>query len=85
MNGLKLEEHEIEQLVNEYEIETNEGDDNRWTRNMQTIIEISNRYFSIWWQKGLTEMQENMYIEQPVEVKRHTYQKTITVTEWLPC
>ena len=33
---------------------------------------------------ALTENQENEYPNQPVEVRKKTYQKTITVTEYEP-
>lgn len=60
-----------------------EGDEHRWYRVMQTIIEIGERYFSIVWQKGLTEMQENVFPYQPKEVVKKVYEKTIEVTEWV--
>ena len=33
--------------------------------------------------RGLTEYQENAFYEQPYEVEKRTYEKTITVTEWI--
>lgn len=60
------------------------GENERWTRPVTTIVEVFGRYFRICWEEGLTEMQSNRYYEQPVEVTKHTYEKTIvvTVTEW---
>lgn len=49
---------------------------------MNTIFEVDNRYFSLNWSRRLTEYQENEYMYQPVEVKLHEYEKTITVREW---
>ena len=63
-------------------IEENAGDEGRWYRYMNTIFEVDNRYFSLNWSRGLTECQENEYMYQPVEVKLHEYEKTITVREW---
>lgn len=83
LEGKILSEREIQDLINEFEIETIKGDDNRWTRNMETIIQINDKFFSIYWQEGLTEMQPNEYLDQPRQVKKHTYQKMITVTEWI--
>ena len=77
-----LTEHELSELVHEYCYEEIKGDDNRWTRNMQTIVNIGDRFFSIYWQQGLTECQEDEFLDQPIEVKPHTYEKTITVTDW---
>ena len=65
-------------------VEEIEGEDHRWDREMETIFQAGGRYFSICWRRGLTECQENEFWEQPVEVRKHTYQKTITVTEWKP-
>jgi hypothetical protein len=35
------------------------------------------------WEEGLTENQENEFYNQPYEVEKKTYEKTITVTEWV--
>lgn len=56
----------------------------RWTQNVKTIVKIFDKYFAFQWQLGLTEYQENSYDLDPVEVFPNTYEKTITVTEWLP-
>lgn len=83
-SGKKLSKNEIRELVWEYEIETTYGENCRWTRSVNTIIKIKGRFFSIDWEEGLTEMQENEYWSQPIEVYPRTYEKTITVTEWIP-
>ena len=59
------------------------GDYGRWTRIVRSIFEIEGRYFALDWQEGLTEYQDDCFSDQPVEVVRHEYQKTITVVEWL--
>lgn len=82
-SGEKLTEKEIETVVFETnEIEHNEGESLRWTRSIKTIVEMCGRYFCVNWDKGLTECQENDFYHQPYEVKKCTYEKTITVTEW---
>ena len=58
-----------------------EGGDHRWQREMTTIIQIGDRYFSLDWMKGLTEYQEDSFYDQPYEVK--PVEKTIVVTEWV--
>lgn len=80
-NNEKLSESEIRELVCN-SIEDQYGDNNRWTRGVESIVQIGNRFFSICWEEGLTEYQENEYYSQPVEVEKVTYEKTITVTEW---
>lgn len=79
----RLTESEIIEVL-EYEVESEYGDNRRWSRSVATISQIGDRYFSTNWEEGLTESQENEYYEQPVEVQKKTYEKTITVTEWVP-
>lgn len=58
-----------------------EGGDHRWHREMTTIIQIGDRYFSFDWMKGLTEYQQDYFYDQPYEVK--PVEKTVVVTEWV--
>lgn len=81
-----LTDYELREIVFEDSIakviETIEGDDRRWVRDMQTIVQIKDRYFSIYWDKALTECQEHYFHSQPVEVKREEKQITTTVVCW---
>ena len=52
------------------------GADRRWSRAMQTILNIKDKYFSIEWDCGLTEKTENVFYNQPKEVE--LVQKEIT-------
>lgn len=61
-------------------IETKEGEDHRWQREMTEFFKIGDRYFAIPWMAGLTEYQENEFYEQPYEVK--PTEKIIKVIEW---
>lgn len=63
-------------------IETVYGDLDRWTHPITKYYEINGRYFSFFCDEGLTEMQESYYQYQPEEVRKHEYEKTITVVEW---
>lgn len=88
-NGELLTKDESERLVcgnslAEIVEENKDPDTNRWTQNVETIIKLRDKYFAFRWQFGLTEYQENLYDLKPVEVFPNTYEKTITVTEWLP-
>lgn len=83
-SGEKLTERELSEVVYEYDVETEHGENRRWSRTNTTIVEMMGRFFSIDWEEGLTECQENEFYEQPYEVEKHTYEKTITVTEWVP-
>lgn len=60
------------------------GEDHRWDTEMTTICKICGRYFAIDWRAPLTEYREASYWNQPYEVIKHQYQKTITITEWIP-
>lgn len=81
--GEELSESEVEDLVmfcDHYADE--EGDDRRWTREVTTYIRTeAGRFFRICWERGLTESQEDFYLEQPVEVCLHEREKVIRVVE----
>ena len=69
-------------------VEVIEGENRRWSRSMTTIIEISGRYFKIYWEEGLTEYQDDCCFEQPAEVEKIEYDKiipehTVRVVEWV--
>ena len=83
--GEELSEQELKYLV--YygkEVSKEYGENSRWTRPVDSVIQINNRYLLIYWEEGLTECQESEFWEQPKEVIPHDYEKTITVREWLP-
>ena len=82
-NGDNLTEKELSRLVCDFEIDREEGHNRRWTRSVKTIVRLGKRYFAIDWEEGLTECQENEFYHQPYEVWKNTYEKTITVTEWI--
>ena len=81
-SGEPLTSGELSELVYDYDIDTQEGDDGRWFRGMYTVVELGGRHFGISWFKGLTECQDNEFDFQLEEVERH--EKMITVTECLP-
>lgn len=82
-NKEPLTEHEIRTLVFEYDVETEHGDNRRWTRSVNTIVKLCDRYFSINWEEGLTEYQDNEFYNQPCEVRREEEVKTIVVVNWV--
>ena len=83
-NGKTLLEHELQKLIWNYEIETDYGENGRWSRFVRTIVKLGERTFAVDWEQGLTESQPDEYHHQPVEVILRTYEKTITVNEWIP-
>lgn len=81
-SGEKLTERELRSLVQEFDpVEEIEGSDHRWTRDVETIVELCGHYYSIGWQRALTECQEHEFWDQPVEVKPH--EKWVKETEWV--
>lgn len=66
--GISLTESELSDIVSEYLVESEYGSSGRWQRSVTSIVKIKGRYFSIMWQKGLTEYQEDSFPEQPREV-----------------
>jgi|GEM_PF-897039 len=81
-NKEELTRGELKILALEYDVDQDEGDEGRWERHMTSIAKLRDRYFAVNWGRGLTEYQENSFYEQPYEVEKITYEKTITVTEW---
>lgn len=78
----ELSSRELSEL-REYEIDIEYGDNRRWSRSVFEVVELCGRYFAFTWEEGLTECQENEFYEQPYEVEKKEYQKTITISEWI--
>jgi len=81
-NKIPFSDRELSEL-RDYEISRTVGDNRRWSRSVESILEINGRHFCLDWEEGLTECQENDFYEQPYEVQKHEYEKVIKVTEWL--
>ena len=69
-------------LIWEYpEVDVEYGENRRWSRSVNTIVQIGDRFFSIDWEEGLTEMQPNEYLgDNIVEVRK--VKKLIEVEQW---
>lgn len=78
-----LTEEELKTLVWEYQVDIQEKDSGRWTKHMRSIVELCGDLYSINFEQGLTEYQENEYPYQPVKVKKVEITKTITVIEYV--
>ena len=81
--GETLTEKELKRLAYEYEIEKIVYDKNRWTMPISSVCKLLDRYFMVEWQEGLTEYQENEFLDQPYEVELHEYQKLVGVRKWI--
>lgn len=91
LEGKLIPEREIRRLCYEYyshddpnlvEAARVEEEDRRWSRQVNIIFKVNNeRFFRIWYDKGLTELQDNEYEEQiAVEVEPKT--RTVVETYW---
>ena len=78
----KIKEWEIGDLVSEYSIHEEIDDRGRWEDYMFTVVKLGDKYFGINWNRGLTENQEDSFMDVPYEVEKRTETKTITVDKW---
>ena len=68
---MKLTGYEVENLVWEHEVERIQGEDRRWSRTNTSIVMINDKTYSVYWEHGLTEGQDNEYESQTaIEVKQ---------------
>jgi hypothetical protein len=87
---MKLTEHEVKMIVwedhDDFEtIEEQEGEARRWSSTDTRIVKHipTGKLYSVYFENGLTEMQENEYEAQDApEVKKVT--KTVEVTSYEP-
>lgn len=81
-NKEKLTAKDVEWLVNDdnFYIETVVIDKYDWTELVNTIIKLGGKYYSVYWQRALTESQENFFESQlALEVEK----KTIETYSWV--
>lgn len=72
-NGEILTKAELcEAIFDCEEVDTQYGENRRWSRSVSTIIKIKDKLFCINWEQGLTECQENEFYDQPYEVEEKT-------------
>lgn len=85
LNGEYINDDEIRFLLLEEYFDKEEEIEHsqlRWVTVMETIIEVEGRYFSIMWQRGLTEYQDNEYEGQYLqEVQKRAVQVIKTIWE----
>lgn len=82
-NKGKLSEEEIERLAyGNYVIDSVDIDIRRRTVRKNSIVQLGGRAFRIFWDRGLTEYQDDIFEPQiPIEVKQIT--KMVEVKEWV--
>lgn len=84
-NGEELSNDELREFLWECgaTVSTTYGENRRWSRSVQTVNQIGDRFFAIDWEQGLTERQEDEVWEQPYEVERHEREITKIEVEWI--
>lgn len=83
-NHEELTENELKTLVFEcHEVERCEGENRRWSRTVNSIVELCGRFFKVIWEQGLTENQDDNFYDQPYEVELDSYKKVIEARNWI--
>ena len=76
----KFSEEEVEDWA--YEGEFEEGEQRRGVTSMVTIAEVDGKFYSLNWDRGLTESQEDYYPEQEAD-EVEQIEETIVVKKWV--
>ena len=80
-NKEELDDDEMGTLLNNFEeVYEEEGENRRWSQGMLTVVKVDEDLYAIEWDKGLTEMQEDSFYEQPYKVKLETEEVVIIKT-----
>lgn len=80
--GIELTEDEISSLLMCFDtVHEEEGEGRRWSKWRLSVIEVDNVLYAIEWDEGLTEMQENSYLDQPYKVELETKEVVVTKTK----
>ena len=78
----EIDSDDLSELISYYTIDEIEHGHSRWAAHMETIIEFHGKYYSIDWERGLTEYQEDeIYPQILLEVKKVKVVKE--VEEWI--
>ena len=79
--GEPLEISELREM-REYSIDRTYGDNRRWQRSVTDVCEMLGRYFALHWEEGLTESQEDDFMDQPYEVFQNKVLKVEQITTY---
>lgn len=71
IQGEKLDEEELNSLELNFKVVYEEiKNSGRWVEYVTTVFELSNGdLYALDWERGLTEMQESEFFEQPYKVR----------------
>ena len=65
-------------------IEETKGVNEEWSRENELIVKKDGRYYEITYQEGLTEQQDDYYLDQTaIEVKLEEHENIVKTREWV--
>ena len=73
INKKDLSEREFRNLL-DYEVDRSYGDNRRWTREVSSILKLCGHLFELDWDEGLTEYQDDVFLDLPYEVVKEEKQ-----------
>lgn len=83
-NNICFDSEDIAEFIDRYEIKRNPQEPRRWSRWVECICKIQDRYFITGYDQGLTEYQEDEYYDNEIiEVQPIETIKQIAVTYWV--
>jgi hypothetical protein len=79
----KFTEEEVKELIYGWDVETITGEDRRWSRIDTVIVELDNKFYKLWYDRGLTESQEDTFEAQEADEVVQV-EETVVVKKWVP-
>lgn len=75
---------ELEEMIYSGDEERKYFDNRRWSRTVESIVEVDNKFYRVNWEEGLTESQENEFYDgEYPEVKKHEGVNAKRFTKWI--
>ncbi|OFW61785.1 MAG: hypothetical protein A2Z35_06010 [Actinobacteria bacterium RBG_19FT_COMBO_36_27] len=82
-NGVELTSDEVEKTIWSFDqVKTIVGESRRWSQSCEVILKIDGKLYSVEYDKGLTENQENEYFPQ-IAVEVEEIEETIKVKKFI--
>lgn len=78
----KISDKDLKRLVFKYGKDLDCLASTRWFTEVESLITIRNRTFIIVWGRSSENPKEDIFPEQPYEVRINTYEKVETITEY---
>ena len=85
---MKLTSKEVEELVLNAEVDRITGEDRKWSKTIESIVQIGDgKFYSVVWNQGLEKngSQSNMFYDQEaIEVCLSKEEKLVVIRNWIP-